>query len=143
MEYGLTQLGSGEAGLFGANPLFKTSTMDLLSDQGFMDYAAKNSIDVNSLAPEALQDLGIKFKDQGGTFNVDTTNSAGLGATDSIGFNNKTLGSVASLGQLGLGVLNYKDSHARNKQDLEGAKFNLAQAREDAAVDARYRASYT
>lgn len=59
-----------------------------------------------------------------------------------LGFNTDTLGLATQVGNLGLGYLSYKDSHAMNKQNLAGAKFNLDEAKNESAINASYRASY-
>ena len=80
---------------------------------------------------------GVNFdKDGVNTLNVPDTDSSGFG------LNTDTLGKVAAVGQLGLGYLNYKDSHAMNKQNLAGAKFNLAEAKNESRINAAYRKSY-
>ena len=70
----------------------------------------------------------------------------GLGVPPSagtdLGFNTETLGVATGLGQLALGAMNYKDASKANRQALRESKFNLSQAKEDAAINRAYRASY-
>lgn len=51
-------------------------------------------------------------------------------------------GTMIGVGQLGLGIASYLESKRVNDQSIKSSKFNLAQAKKDAAVDDAYRASY-
>jgi len=108
-----------------------------LSDNAYgnmMQTEANVQTDITASNP--LNPNNIQYDDKG---NIIPSNA---NAPTGIGFNTQTLGAVAGLGQLGLGYLNYKDAHKMNKQTLAEKKFNLGQARKDAAIDADYRASY-
>lgn len=83
-------------------------------------------------------EMGL-YRDASDMASANITN-AGLGTE--LGLNTETLGAASQIGQLGLGYLNYRDAHKANKAALEASKFNLAEAKKDAAATDAYRASY-
>jgi len=54
----------------------------------------------------------------------------------------EALSGIASIGQLGLGILNYQDTSRYNDKVIEGLDQNLANSRQEAKSTADYRRSY-
>ena len=136
VDEGLYNARDGEGYSPSADPMQSNGLTDF--SMNMTDFNTWASNPANADAAAKMGEAGLTFDDQGvGSFSG--TNPFG---ETGLGMNTKTLSAVTGLGQLGLGYLNYKDSHAMNKQNLKGAKFNLAQARNEADNTAAYRKSY-
>jgi hypothetical protein len=91
---------SGQFGMGIGN--YSTDTTNLLSDQGLMQFAGNQGIDINKLNPQELQGLSESYKGLGNTLNVDD----GLGGQDTslFGMNTGEWDNAMKAGQLGMGA---------------------------------------
>ena len=131
--YQLGQFGRG-TGNYG------TDITNLLSDQGLMQFAGSQGIDINKLNAQELRGLGESYKGLGNTLNID----GGLAGQDTSLFGMSTgkwdnvmkAGQLGvGIGQLGLGVASY----FQNKGLADKQKQVLGQQIESnrAEIDAR------
>lgn len=122
--------------LLSTKPVAKTST---LPSNGSMNLAS--NLDTDLAMFNDMDDAGkLAFAEAGGTIDGVSAKTMipGGDSFDYIGAGKVGLG----LGNLALGYMGYRDAKKTNELAREGAQFNLAQARKDAAATDKYRASY-
>lgn len=92
------------------------------------------------------QQLGLGGSIGGTQPSLDIFGNAGA---KTLGVSDDLWGGLGTAAQLGLGFMNYKDSHAMNKKNMEGMDQNIAASKQTMANNAAeaeatraYRASY-
>ena len=100
---GITQLGSGN------NGLFDSDVMNILKDQGFTAYTGNNGLDLNTMTPETLKAAANDYTKFGNKINGFSNNWSFDGVLDGlgsyIGTDGQTLKDIGSGlgGAIGLG----------------------------------------
>lgn len=69
-------------------------------------------------------------------------NKAAADAGTTFGIDNRSISAGMDIANLGLGILNYKDSKEMNDKTMEGMDQNIKNAQTEAAATAKYRAAY-